>query len=528
VRKFLPLLCFWGCSEPEPVDPPPSEDTCSLAVRSPLRRLSRLEMQGVLHTLSSELNLGPVEALALDQLVDALPVDSKKGLGSRGGLKQLDQDVVQAHAEAWLGVAVLAAEVIAPHVGSWQDCDPAAPACAWRVVDALAPVLHRRPLSGEHRSELLGTFELLGMQDMLAHLLGSPFVPFHVEEPLDDWALAARLAFHLTAAPPDHALRAVVEGGQLDEKWDAEARRLAASERGGVVVEAFAEDWLWLDELPDLISRKGTGAYDAALGDLVISGATSRDLRAEIQTLVRYHVVDAPSSFSDLLLSPYHVSANATVSKIYGMDPWRDGGTPPSLSDRRGLLTRAAWLVSGTPETRPIHKGVRLREALLCAPLGAPPDNAAAQPPEPVEGQSTRETTHQLTRGSCASCHDQINPLGFVTEGFDAFGRARTSETLWGEDGEALAQVALDTTGSIFLPGVGETAFAGPEDLQTAIDTSGAAHRCFAETVSQWAYQQLEPPACLIEDLSELLIAGEPLDEAWVRVALQPAFRGVR
>ena len=51
---------------------------------------------------------------------------------------------------------------------------------------------------------------------------------------------------------------------------------------------------------------------------------------------------------------------------------------------RTGLLTRGAFVASSTANTRPVIKGYRIRNALLCQPTPPPPANAKAVPPPPL------------------------------------------------------------------------------------------------------------------------------------------------
>jgi hypothetical protein len=188
--------------------------------------------------------------------------------------------------------------------------------------------------------------------------------------------------------------------------------------------------------------------------------------------------------------------------------------------------------VSGEATTRPIHKGVLIREALLCAPVPPPPDNIAAVPPAPEAELSTREVVETLTEQpdtTCISCHAHyINPLGFVTEGFDALGRVREQETLRFEDGELAGMAPVETQATVQLPELGAVDLVDPHDLVDALDESGLVHDCFATRAAQWTFMTDTPDVaqtCASQELAERLRQGDPLDEALLQVALSPAFR---
>src|ERR1700749_3952657 len=79
--------------------------------------------------------------------------------------------------------------------------------------------------------------------------------------------------------------------------------------------------------------------------------------------------------------------------------------------------------------TSPVVRGKWLLENILGAPPPAPPPNVPALPERGAEGQATsvRERMEQHRQNPvCASCHAQMDPLGFALENFDATGRWRT------------------------------------------------------------------------------------------------------
>ena len=64
--------------------------------------------------------------------------------------------------------------------------------------------------------------------------------------------------------------------------------------------------------------------------------------------------------------------------------------------ERGGLITRAAMVVSGAVETRPVMKGLHIRERLLCGTLNPPPDDLGESPPV-TEDMTTRENLDAVT-----------------------------------------------------------------------------------------------------------------------------------
>jgi hypothetical protein len=163
------------------------------------------------------------------------------------------------------------------------------------------------------------------------------------------------------------------------------------------------------------------------------------------------------------LLTADYTFLNETLARHYGI-PHIYGShfrrvTYPS-NRRAGLLGQGAILtVTSYPNrTSPVVRGKWLLETLLGAPPPAPPPDVPAFPENDAGGaeKSVRERMEQHRQNPvCASCHAQLDPLGFALENFDAVGRWRDVD----------AHTPVDASGS--LPG-GE-AFDGPVEFRSAL-----------------------------------------------------------
>jgi hypothetical protein len=128
--------------------------------------------------------------------------------------------------------------------------------------------------------------------------------------------------------------------------------------------------------------------------------------------------------------------------------------TVSSYPDRTSVVLRGKWLL----------------EALLGAPPPPPPPNVP--PLKQNDGksapQSLRERMEQhRSNAVCASCHNNMDPLGFALENFNAVGRWRDSD-----DGAAInAAVTLDGVELDGPKGLRETLLArGDEVRQTIVE----------------------------------------------------------
>jgi hypothetical protein len=131
--------------------------------------------------------------------------------------------------------------------------------------------------------------------------------------------------------------------------------------------------------------------------------------------------------------------------------------------DRRaGLLGQGSILtVTSEPNrTSPVKRGKWLLENLLGAPPPPPPPNVPALKENDEGGKPTtvRERMEQHRKNPvCASCHAQMDPIGFALDNFDAIGRWRTV------DHEAKAPI--DATGTL----IDGSKFDGPAEFRALL-----------------------------------------------------------
>jgi hypothetical protein len=82
--------------------------------------------------------------------------------------------------------------------------------------------------------------------------------------------------------------------------------------------------------------------------------------------------------------------------------------------------------------TSPTHRGLFIRERLLCQVIPPPPPDAndTLPPPDPRRPQSVRQRLEQhRATPACAGCHALMDPIGLAFEQFDAIGSYRTTDS---------------------------------------------------------------------------------------------------
>ncbi len=536
----------------------------------PLRRLTRRQYLRTVEAWARESGLpsGEVQTIlsALSDPLARYPEDRRVGSPSdtHGGFTQLDQAVQQAHVDATWEVATSLSRALVSTtarrgalLGACATDTNAAndEQCLRDFLGRFGAAVLRRPLSSEdvdffRNASVTGGVTPVSAEavsDALTLLFTSPDALYLVERappqwdlatggpaPLDAHALAARLSYHFWQAPPDAALREAAATGALltPAGYRAQVDRLFADPRTEAAVRDFFGQWFRLDEVQPLDSRVGVAAFDAFAGADKPSPTLHAEMREELGDLVLWLTRNG-YGVKDVLTSRKHVARSSAVAALYGQPAW-DGTSEPAefvQSERSGLLTRVAFLASASGNTRPVMKGYHVRNALLCQTIPPPPDNAMAMPVEPSEDATTRERVAELTEqpgSSCAGCHrGMLNPLGYVTEGFDALGRPRTHERLFDESGTMRRERPVDTRTNLTV-GPLQRDVTDAHEATALLAQTGVFESCFARQYFRFSFGRVENEAkdgCALSTLEAAAQEGKPLGEVLKAVALEPAFQ---
>jgi hypothetical protein len=183
---------------------------------------------------------------------------------------------------------------------------------------------------------------------------------------------------------------------------------------------------------------------------------------------------------------------------------------PVKVENRMGLLSHPAWLVANSlnAATDPIHRGKWVREKLLGGFIRDVPITVDAKVPDDPH-KTLRERFAVSEAKNCWQCHEKMNPLGYVFEQFDDFGRFRIEEALEhpenivetrkirakGEHGvfktyeeQVYRTKPVDSTG--FLAGTGDKKLDGPvkdvRDLMTRLSKSDRVRQVFIRNVFRY------------------------------------------
>ena len=540
-----PTLGADGSFRCDPEDP---------ASASPLRRLSALQYRNTLRDLFAPYGVDPLAEA--EDAIDRVPVDD-----AGSSFRITDTRLSDQHVRAYFRVSDRLASAVTTEdarlVAVAGDCAlEAAPgaACIDRFLDDFAMRALRRPLTAEERARYHALDD--GSRDgrelfraLVLSVLMAPSFLYHVElegETLDGdevyyelgpYELASRLSYHFWQSMPDDALLAAAADGTLgtDEGYAEQARRVFEDPRTQDALQAFYAEWFRLGTLTGFADTEGfrTFAEGTTVGDPDADHA--RAMSAEIEAMTAHFTWEAEGSMRDLLLTDLSFTRSPHLAALYGVEPWDGASEPPRLpaEERAGILTRAAFLATGTHETHPVHRGATVRRRILCNDLPSPdpavlPDGALTPPPVTAD-QTTRERYANKTANEpCASCHALMNPIGYVLEQYDALGRHRTHERVIDEvSGEELAVLPIDSTAAPRIelddPSVMST---GPE-LSRAVADSGMVEACFARQYFRFAFAREERAGdgCALERIRSSLDDGGTLQDALISIAFDPSFR---
>lgn len=404
--------------------------------RAPLRRLSNAEYK---NTVIDLLGDSPATEALVATATQSFASETES-LGFRNNADYLGVSPLVAHgyqdaAEQFLDPIALNKNLL--------PCTPAAGAeldCARSFIARFGKLAFRRPLSADESAQ----YEALFQKSLSAYdfatatrstafaFLQSPKFLYRPEfgaakagssnKPAP-YEMASRLSYLFWQSMPDQALFDAAAADELStpKQIEVQARRLLQDPKAARLLEFF-DQWLGLDTLPTNFVRDAD-LYPDLDKNLVPL------LQAETHAFVSDVLARPNGSLSELFRAPY-TFANAALAKHYGLaGPTGSDFVKVAAPERSGVLTQGMLLARDkATRTSIVRRGLKLRLDVLCELVPAPPpDVNLSLDAAGSEGltQRARLEQHRVSP-SCAACHDLMDPLGVVFEGFDAVGRTRT------------------------------------------------------------------------------------------------------
>ena len=482
-----------GPKDTDPNDPP----VAMLPPFSPgpqsMRRLMRHEYeQSVRDLLDQAVAVPPLEG---DTAISGLPAIGAATLTlSRSGVDRYEEAALAIAAEVMRDPAKRAKVV--------PCAEKEGKSCVRTFVQTVGRRAWRRELTqaevdryvavADTASTKLGNF-WSGLEFALVGILQSPYFLYRTELGQPDPAspgqlrltpeeLASKLSYFLTGSLPDEELLAAAQAGELEttDQIQAHARRLLKTPQARQAMRAFWIDFLELHDFESL--AKAPELFPHMTQELAVA------MKEETLRVMDHLAFDAQADMRTLFTTKV-TFLNPLLAKHYGLEDLMSEQkgfqkvTFPEGSQRAGILTHAAFLTrhSNPDVTSPTHRGLFIRQGLLCETVNAPPPTieTTVPPAEPGSHLITyrQRLEHYTAAPLCAGCHAMMDPLGFPFEGYDAVGQLRALD-----DGQP-----VDDTGAF-----GRQRVTGALELGQALSGSRQVMDCIVRKVYRHAAGRVE------------------------------------
>jgi len=493
-----------------------------------LRRLTRQQLNNTLADLVGTTS-NPAGSLAPDEKIG--PFDNNS-------ITPITDLLVEQHQEIAQAVASDALPRRMEIVGC--DLDTEGSSCAAAFIDSFGKKAFRRPVAAAEHLDLLSLYELgamggsteNGFRLLLEAFLQSPSFVYHIDvpqsglaaavaEPVDAHAMASRLSYFLWNTMPDDELFARADDGSLltPSGIEQEVKRMLAHDRAAATISLFHRQWLKVEGIET--KAKDESVYPGFTPE--IAAAMTRELNHFSEYVIRSGdgllstLLTASFSFPELEVLPYYgMTAPAGFSA---------GDLLELPHPRAGILTQPAVMtkLSHANQTSPVHRGILIRENLLCQHMDPPPPGVSTALPAVTPTTTTRERIEQHTASAaCAGCHALIDPLGMAFEHYDGVGAYRTEEHSGAIDAHGTFTNTRDDLQGGFEDAV---------DLAARLAQATEVQDCVSNQWFRFALGRAESldDACVLVDLHQAFTAsGANINELLYLIVMSDAFRNVR
>jgi hypothetical protein len=315
--------------------------------------------------------------------------------------------------------------------------------------------------------------------------LGAPVAGSDQLRALSDQEIAVRLSYLATVAPPDEELLRASGSGLLKDSAERgrQFERLGGTDRGRRAMALFVLEWLGANE-----SKVATKSEKYLTG---LAGDFEQKIRSSAESAIRAVVFEGADPTLASLFSTKGYLTDSTVAaltKTTGTGISASGDS--AATGRTGLLMHPYVISAHTKEdgASPFQIGIFIRQSLLCAPVPAPPENAADQAKEnPPAGLSMREDLEFRTNAgaTCAGCHSLFASLGYSFLPFDPVGRWIKQDPS-GKPWDLSGQVETDSGPTL--------SFASPGELTEKLGGHPEAQDCFSQGALRWVLGRAPVP----------------------------------
>ena len=420
----------------------------------------------------------------------------------------------------------------ATHISAFAPCQTTDAACSKQVVDHMADLFFRAPIPADrlaaYEQAASDENDLASIVQFTAQaMVQSPYFVYRRElgDPakgggytLNDFEIADEIAYQLTDGPPDAMLRADAVAGKLTAPAAVQAHvdRLLSQPAYLSHAADFVAHWLELDKILTA-PAKGT--------DLGVTFDTNmRTAMYQASSQLVQEALTAKGSMSSMLQSD-HTFVNSDLASLYGL-PGGGGAaftsTPITGTQRTGgLLFEGAFLASHANPERdsPVQRGVSILRRVLCQTVPPPPPGVPALTTD-ANGLTTRQLYEQdHASGTCKSCHDRMQGVGFLFEHFDTVGKYRDQDN----------NQPVDSSGVVTGTSAGSKTMSGTADLAPFLATAPETADCMSRFWVYATYGRSTWPqnGCTIDAVKKVAASGSMHDTLDALMTTPMMFRRV-
>jgi hypothetical protein len=322
--------------------------------------------------------------------------------------------------------------------------------------------------------------------------------------------IASLLSYSIADAPPDAQLQAASAAGQLSDPAmrTTQAERLAATPAAKAKLSSFWGEYL-------------------ALGNQPTTLGIDQSTYNESMNFFSKVVWDNQGTLKDLLTAPY-TYADATVAAVYGTaKPDATGKLMLDPTQRAGFLTSVAMLSQTSAPSQAatvIHRGLLVRERVLCETPPPPPATVVPDPAQIQQGgadATARENyaVFAMTHASCNACHQFFQPLGLAFEAYDSLGKFRTAYPTTNKP--------IDTTGTLTSAGDAMGDYTSVVDMANKLGGTKITQYCFAQQFAEYAFGRpvsFAQESCTIRSMGDYVASkGGQVHELLASFATAPS-----
>ena len=256
-------------------------------------------------------------------------------------------------------------------------------------------------------------------------------------EPVDDYELASRISFFLWGSVPDQTLLDLAGSGQLrnSDVLEKQIDRMLKDRKLKRFCDSFPSQWLQLDRIISSVpDRKKFPKF--------YFGKYLQSMHMMLEPLLLFETVLVENQSITQLIDPDFTYRSKLLDDAYGELGTKNleqkkGGNVTVLNfqrvpvtDRRtgGVITNAAvmTMTAGPERSKPITRGAWIASVIFNDPPEPPPADVPPLDENPAKEESHLTLRERIAmhreRADCRGCHEQIDPLGFALENYDAVG----------------------------------------------------------------------------------------------------------